>query len=89
MHPKYKKLNEALVELLDEYKMVSYCYLNPQDEETLETVAMRVNDQIQYFDSLEVNDKGMERAEEARQQREEDQMDMDMAEQMGGVGMGF
>lgn len=37
--------------------------LNPNDEETMDVIAMRINDQIQYYDSLETDDKALERME--------------------------
>merc|ERR1712203_559450 len=36
--PKYKKLNEAMGELLDEYSLVSFVTLNRDDEDSIELV---------------------------------------------------
>ncbi len=89
MHPKYKKLNRAFVDLLDEFKIVSYCYLNPHDEDTIDTIVLRINDTIQFYESQEVDDKKMDRLEAIQEEMDAhaDEMaqeggDMDYNERM-------
>ena len=86
---KYKKLNRAFVDLLDEFKIVSYCYLNPHDEDTIDTIVLRINDTIQFYESQEVDDKKMDRLEAIQEEMDEhaDEMaqeggDMDYNERM-------
>ena len=94
MHPRYRELNGALIGLLEEYKMVSYAALNPKDDESLETIAYRINDLIQFYESQEVDDKAMERAEQAEDRRAEKEADTGDAdagfsEYMEGLGRGM
>lgn len=57
MHPKYKKLNEAMGELLDEYSLVSFVTLNKEDEDSIELCLAHVNHCIQYGENLEPSGK--------------------------------
>lgn len=53
MVPRYKRLNEAMAELLDEYSLVSFVALNKDDEDSIELVLAHVNHCIQYGENLE------------------------------------
>lgn len=53
MHPKYKRLNEAMGQLLDEYSLVSFVTLNREDEDSIELCLSHVNNCIQYGEDLE------------------------------------
>lgn len=53
MIPRYKKLNEAMAELLEEYSLVSFVALNKDDEDSIELCLAHVNHCIQYGESLE------------------------------------
>lgn len=53
MHPKYKQLNEAMGQLLDEYSLVSFVMLNRDDEDSIELCLAHVNHCIQYGEDLE------------------------------------
>ncbi|CAD7951938.1 unnamed protein product [Amoebophrya sp. A120] len=65
MHPRFKQLNAAIVELLEQYQMVSYSTLSAKyDEESLNEISHRVNDLLQYYEEQEVDDKGYDRAME-------------------------
>lgn len=57
MHPRYRKLNEAMGELLDEYSLVSFVKLNREDEDSIELVLAHVNNCIQYGENLEPTGK--------------------------------
>mmetsp|Transcript_137789 Transcript_137789/g.343933 ORF Transcript_137789/g.343933 Transcript_137789/m.343933 type:complete len:271 (-) Transcript_137789:40-852(-) len=51
--PRYKRLNEAMAELLDEYSLVSFVALNKDDEDSIELCLAHVNHCIQYGENLE------------------------------------
>jgi len=53
MHPKYRRLNEAMGNLLDEYSLVSFVTLNKEDEDSVELCLAHVNHCIQYGEDLE------------------------------------
>merc|ERR1712194_22841 len=53
MHPKYKELNQAMAELLEEYSLVSFVALNKADEDSIELCLTHVNHCIQYGENLE------------------------------------
>lgn len=53
MHPKYRKLNEAMGHLLDEYSLVSFVTLNREDEDSIELCLAHINNCIQYGEDLE------------------------------------
>merc|ERR1719356_2426538 len=53
MLPKYRKLNEAMGHLLNEYSLVSFVTLNREDEDSIEAVLAHVNNCIQYGENLE------------------------------------
>lgn len=57
MHPKFRKLNEALGTLLDEYSLVSFVTLNKEDEDSVELCLAHVNHCIQYGENLEPSGK--------------------------------
>jgi len=57
MHPKYRKLNEAMGQLLDEYSLVSFVSLNREDEDNIELCLAHVNNCIQYGENLEPSGK--------------------------------
>eukprot|EP00933_Yihiella_yeosuensis_P023077 TRINITY_DN18023_c2_g1_i1.p1 TRINITY_DN18023_c2_g1~~TRINITY_DN18023_c2_g1_i1.p1 ORF type:complete len:285 (+),score=53.73 TRINITY_DN18023_c2_g1_i1:101-955(+) len=75
MHPKFKKLNRALAELLDEYSLVSFVTLNRDDEDSIELCLAHVNHCIQYGENLEPEDNF-------------DMPDNDGMEDMAEFGMG-
>lgn len=71
MHPKYRKLNEALGQMLEDYSLVSFVVMNREDEDAIELCLAHVNHCIQYgenlepegnFDMPEMNDEDMEAA---------------------------
>eukprot|EP00418_Pyrodinium_bahamense_P042081 CAMPEP_0179206610 /NCGR_PEP_ID=MMETSP0796-20121207/103022_1 /TAXON_ID=73915 /ORGANISM="Pyrodinium bahamense, Strain pbaha01" /LENGTH=260 /DNA_ID=CAMNT_0020911533 /DNA_START=53 /DNA_END=836 /DNA_ORIENTATION=+ len=53
MHPKYRRLNEAMSQLLEEYSLVSFVTLNREDEDSIELCLAHVNHCIQYGENLE------------------------------------
>jgi len=53
MIPRYRRLNEAMAELLDEYSLVSFVALNKDDEDSIELCLAHVNHCIQYGENLE------------------------------------
>eukprot|EP00931_Biecheleriopsis_adriatica_P102996 TRINITY_DN77891_c0_g1_i1.p1 TRINITY_DN77891_c0_g1~~TRINITY_DN77891_c0_g1_i1.p1 ORF type:complete len:275 (+),score=64.15 TRINITY_DN77891_c0_g1_i1:30-854(+) len=53
MHPRYRKLNEALGQMIDEYSMVSFVKMNREDEDAIELCLAHVNNCIQYGENLE------------------------------------
>jgi len=57
MHPRYRKLNEAMGALLDEYSLVSFVKLNRDDEDSIELCLAHVNNCIQYGENLEPSGK--------------------------------
>jgi len=57
MHPKYRKLNEAMGQLLDEYSLVSFVMMNKEDEDSIELALAHVNNTIQYGEDLEPQGK--------------------------------
>lgn len=57
MQPKYRKLNEAMASLLDDYSLVSYVALNRNDEDSIELTLAHVNNCIQYGENLEPTGK--------------------------------
>lgn len=59
MHPKYRKLNEAMAQLIDEYNLVSFVTLNRDDEDSIELCLAHVNHCIQYGEDLEPSGKDM------------------------------
>merc|ERR1712232_890282 len=46
-HPKYKALNEAMGQLLEDYSLVSFVTLNKEDDESVELCLAHVNNCIQ------------------------------------------
>ncbi|CAD7922887.1 unnamed protein product [Amoebophrya sp. A25] len=69
MHPRFRALNHALVELLDEYKMVCYSCVSKYDEDSLSEIAHRVADLVQYYENQEVDDQAYDRAMERVNER--------------------
>merc|ERR1712093_46458 len=53
MHPRYRKLNEAMGQLIDEYSLVNFVALNREDEDSIALVLQHVNNCIQYGEDLE------------------------------------
>ncbi|XP_053990695.1 GPN-loop GTPase 3-like [Hylaeus volcanicus] len=53
MPDRYRKLNERISELLEEYSLVSFVPLNISDEDSIACVAHTVNNAIQYGEDLE------------------------------------
>ncbi|TPX60124.1 hypothetical protein PhCBS80983_g01977 [Powellomyces hirtus] len=51
--PKFHALNEALVQLIEEYNMVSFLPLNVADEDSVEMVLSCVDNAVQYGEDLE------------------------------------
>lgn len=50
---KYLQMNYALVELLEEYSLVSFAVLDIDDESTIEQVLVLADHAIQYGENLE------------------------------------
>lgn len=63
MHPKYRKLNEAMGQLLDEYSLVSFVMMNREDEDSIELALAHVNNTIQYGEDLEPQGKDIQEQE--------------------------
>lgn len=57
MAPKYKRLNQAMSDLLEEYSLVSFVSLNRADEDSIELCLAHVNNCIQYGENLEPTGK--------------------------------
>mmetsp|Transcript_28066 Transcript_28066/g.74229 ORF Transcript_28066/g.74229 Transcript_28066/m.74229 type:complete len:270 (+) Transcript_28066:126-935(+) len=57
MHPRYKALNEAMGQMLDEFGLVSFVTLNRDDEDSIELCLAHVNHCIQYGENLEPSGK--------------------------------
>lgn len=70
MHPRYRKLNEGMASLIDEYSLVSFVALNREDEDSIELCLAHVNNCIQYGEDLEPSGREIE--------MEQDEMDNDM-----------
>lgn len=64
MHPKYRRLNEAMGQLLDEYSLVSFVTLNREDEDSIELCLSHVNNCIQYGEDLEPTGREFEMPED-------------------------
>lgn len=75
MHPKYRKLNEAMGQLLDEFSLVSYVTLNRDEEDSIQLVLDQVNHCIQYGEQLEPSGK----FDNADQEYDEPDEEMDYA----------
>ncbi|CAK9043101.1 unnamed protein product [Durusdinium trenchii] len=52
-HPRFRLLNEALGQLLEDYSLVSFVMLNREDEDSIELCLAHVNHCIQYGENLE------------------------------------
>ncbi|CAG8540653.1 3207_t:CDS:2, partial [Ambispora leptoticha] len=52
-NPKFHKLNKAIVQLIDDYNMVSFLPLNINDEESVEVVLSHIDNATQYGEDLE------------------------------------
>ncbi|ORX43122.1 hypothetical protein BCR36DRAFT_586802 [Piromyces finnis] len=57
MRPRYQHLNEAIVQLIDEYNMVNFLPLDISDEESVAYVLAQVDNSIQYGEDLEVKER--------------------------------
>mmetsp|Transcript_78452 Transcript_78452/g.227733 ORF Transcript_78452/g.227733 Transcript_78452/m.227733 type:complete len:272 (+) Transcript_78452:145-960(+) len=57
MAPRYRLLNEAMQQLLEEYSLVSFVALNRDDEDSIELCLAHVNNCIQYGENLEPSGK--------------------------------
>jgi len=57
LSPQFRRLNRALCLLLEDYSLVSFVALNPDDEESIEHVIAAVNQSIQYGEDLETRDE--------------------------------
>mmetsp|Transcript_39317 Transcript_39317/g.113763 ORF Transcript_39317/g.113763 Transcript_39317/m.113763 type:complete len:272 (-) Transcript_39317:97-912(-) len=53
MIPKYRQLNEAMSQLIEEYSLVGFVSLNRDDEDSIELVLAHINHCIQYGENLE------------------------------------
>ncbi|KAI8851465.1 GPN-loop GTPase [Chytridium lagenaria] len=53
MHPKFHALNTALVNLIEEYNMVSFIPLNIKDEDSVNLVLHHIDNAVQYGEDLE------------------------------------
>eukprot|EP00918_Siedleckia_nematoides_P059186 GHVU01129073.1.p1 GENE.GHVU01129073.1~~GHVU01129073.1.p1 ORF type:complete len:267 (-),score=64.65 GHVU01129073.1:164-964(-) len=53
----FKKLNESIAELLEEFDLVAYLPLNVDDEESIGRVVAVIDNSIQYGEDIEVNDR--------------------------------
>lgn len=60
---KYRKLNEALGQVLDEYSLVVFTTLDITDEESITNALMKIENCIQYGESQEVRDRYPEEME--------------------------
>eukprot|EP01053_Blabericola_migrator_P010873 Blabericola_migrator_1__10872@NODE_626_length_7188_cov_20_892290_g457_i0_p2_GENE_NODE_626_length_7188_cov_20_892290_g457_i0NODE_626_length_7188_cov_20_892290_g457_i0_p2_ORF_typecomplete_len272_score67_19ATP_bind_1/PF03029_17/5_5e85GTP_EFTU/PF00009_27/0_001AAA_33/PF13671_6/0_00097Zeta_toxin/PF06414_12/0_0018Zeta_toxin/PF06414_12/3_1e03AAA/PF00004_29/0_0038PduVEutP/PF10662_9/0_22PduVEutP/PF10662_9/22NACHT/PF05729_12/0_0041NACHT/PF05729_12/1_9e03AAA_5/PF07728_14/0_0026AAA_16/PF13191_6/0_019AAA_16/P len=54
---RYLQFNESLIQVLEEYSLVSFCVLDIDDEESIDQVLMLIDHTIQYGENLEPNDK--------------------------------
>ena len=52
-NPGYLKLNQALVQLLDEYDIVSFVGLNIKREESIQRLVAQIDHAVQYGEQLE------------------------------------
>ena len=52
-NPGYLKLNQALVQLLDEYDIVSFIGLNIKREESIQRLVAQIDNAVQYGEQLE------------------------------------
>ncbi|KAG9291735.1 hypothetical protein G9A89_012020 [Geosiphon pyriformis] len=52
-NPKFHSLNQAIVQLIDDYNMVSFLPLNINDEESIETVLSHIDNATQYGEDQE------------------------------------
>eukprot|EP00927_Polykrikos_kofoidii_P043547 TRINITY_DN3761_c0_g1_i1.p1 TRINITY_DN3761_c0_g1~~TRINITY_DN3761_c0_g1_i1.p1 ORF type:complete len:282 (+),score=78.19 TRINITY_DN3761_c0_g1_i1:140-985(+) len=57
MHPRYRKLNESMAGLLNEYSLVGFVKLNREKEDSIELCLSHVNNCIQYGEDLEPSGK--------------------------------
>lgn len=64
MHPKYKSLNEAMANLIEEYSLVGFVALNREDEDSIELCLAHVNNCIQYGEDLEPTGRDIEENEQ-------------------------
>ena len=53
MDPKYRKLNEALATLLEEYSLVTFAELDITDEESIDKMLGQINNAINFGEDLE------------------------------------
>ncbi|KAJ3105318.1 ATP binding protein [Phlyctochytrium planicorne] len=53
MHPKFHALNKAIVNLIDEFNMVSFIPLNNKDEDSVTLVLAQIDNAVQYGEDLE------------------------------------
>jgi hypothetical protein len=52
-NPKFRNLNAALVNLIDEYNMVNFIPMNINDDDSIQYVLSLVDNAIQYGEDLE------------------------------------
>lgn len=57
MGKKYRRLNEAVAELIDDYSMVSFFPLDYTDEESLQDLLSYIDNSIQYGEDEEIKDQ--------------------------------
>ncbi|KAJ3339969.1 ATP binding protein [Gonapodya sp. JEL0774] len=53
MRPKFYRLNEALVKLIDEFNMVQFVPLNIEDEDSITYLLAQIDNAMQYGEDLE------------------------------------
>ncbi|KAI6190392.1 GPN-loop GTPase 3 [Aphelenchoides bicaudatus] len=61
---KHRKLTEIIATVLDEYSLVKFVPLNPDDEENIAEVMLIIDNSIQYGEDLEVRDRYPDEADD-------------------------
>jgi len=56
MHPKHRKLNEAIGNLIDDYGLVSFLPLDVTEEDSITLLMAEIDNAIQYAENQEVKE---------------------------------
>lgn len=56
INKKFRKLNKALAQLIDDYSLVAFLPLNIKDEESISDILIQIDNTIQYGEDLEVRE---------------------------------
>lgn len=56
-NPKWRRLNEAIVDLIDNYSMVQFSTLNIRDEDSISRLMGEIDCAMNYSDYEEVKDR--------------------------------